>query len=473
MKHLLLLAVVTVAFQAIGTSAIDTILFKQHGSIQYSDDVLSNDIIEQLKLDMSLSEQQSHRGHITVDNNIFQRIKDAAGSAVDIDDIIDADTGGVKLQTRFIDQSTQPHVDRYHHNNEVVDDDVMFVALDSNPDAHFTHGDSSIPAVAGRLFRFNGSIKHRTTFNGGNPIRLLGPFSTKNFASVGVGCPADGICIDDANMITGVGTLTACRDGEECYEPFDDSTVGCPINGVCVTISGMTGVFEGIGDGNPCSNSDPDSDCYVCTSCSTKVFVTSETYQGDLGGISGADAKCQERACSAGLVGNYKAWLSDQTSNPANDFVQSASSYLVVINVPAASRIASDFADLTDGSLDRVINRDENGDIINSGNFNVWTNTKPDGSQNGSGDCNDWSSNDGSFSGQLGDINASDITWTNGQTINNPQSCDNFARLYCFQQDFAGTYFIVCQVVYVYVYTKKSLFVQTHAQHPALHLALR
>ena len=188
MKHLLLLAVVIVAFQAIATSAIDTILFKQHGSIQYSDDVLSNDIIEQLKLDMSLSDseqQQSHRGHITVDNNIFQHIKDAAGSECSIDDIIDANTGGVKLQTRFINESTQPHVDRYHHNGKVVVDDVMFVALDSNPDAHFTHGDSSIPAVAGRLFRFNGSIKHGTTFNGGNPIRLLGPFSTKNFASVG------------------------------------------------------------------------------------------------------------------------------------------------------------------------------------------------------------------------------------------------------------------------------------------------
>ena len=166
MKLLPLLAVVTIAFQAIATSAIDTILFKQHGSIQYSDGVLSNDTIEQLKLDMSLSEQQkSHRGHITVDHNIFQLIKDAAGSAIDIDDIIDTNTGGVKLQTRFINQSTQPHVDRYHHNGEVVDDDVMFVALDSNPDAHFTHGDSSIPAVAGRLFRFNGSIKHGTTFN--------------------------------------------------------------------------------------------------------------------------------------------------------------------------------------------------------------------------------------------------------------------------------------------------------------------
>lgn len=181
-----LLAIVTITFQAIATSAIDTV-FKQYGSISYSDDVLSKDIIEQLKHSISLSEQQqSHRGHITVDNNIVQRIKDAAGSECSIDDIIDANnTGGVKLQTRFINQSTQPHVDRYHHNGKVVDDDVMFVALDSNPEAYFTHGDSSIPTVAGRLIRFNGSIKHGTTFDGGNPIRLLGPFSTKNFASVG------------------------------------------------------------------------------------------------------------------------------------------------------------------------------------------------------------------------------------------------------------------------------------------------
>lgn len=60
------------------------------------------------------------------------------------------------------------------------------------------------------------------------------------------------------------------------------------------------------------------------------MFVTSETYQGDLGGISGANEKCQELACSAGLVGNYIAWLSDETSNPANDFVTFRDSYYVV-----------------------------------------------------------------------------------------------------------------------------------------------
>ena len=90
MKLLPLLAVIIVAFQAIATSAIDTILFKQHGSIEYSDDVLSNDTIEQLKHSISLSEQQqSHRGHVMVDHNIFQRIKDVAGSAIDINDLIE------------------------------------------------------------------------------------------------------------------------------------------------------------------------------------------------------------------------------------------------------------------------------------------------------------------------------------------------------------------------------------------------
>jgi len=405
---------------------------------------------------MSLSEQQkSHRGHITVDNNIFQRIKDVAGSAIDIDidDLIDANTGGVKLQTRFIDQSTQPHVDRYHHNGEVVDDDVMFVALDSNPDAHFTHGDSSIPAVAGRLFRFNGSIKHGTTFNGGNPIRLLGPFSTKNFASVGLSsCPLEGICIDSANMITGVGTTTACNlSSEECYESFDDSTVGCPINGngVCVTISGMAGVFDGIGDGNPCSNSDPDSDCYVCTSCSKKVFVTSETYQGDLGGVSGANAKCQELACSAGLVGNFKAWISDETSNPANanTFFQSASFYFLVTNLFVTFTIAGDFADLTDGTIINPINRDENGDLV-SGNLNVWTNTNTDGTTFGIGsDCMNWNSNSPDNEAQVGDASATNNEWTlKGKVSIGELSCDQEARLYCFQQDDTGTYFIVCQV---------------------------
>src|SRR5215212_6677746 len=41
------------------------------------------------------------------------------------------------------------------------------------------------------------------------------------------------------------------------------------------------------------------------------VFLSSITYDGNLGGLSGADAKCQGLAAVAGLPGIYKAWLSD------------------------------------------------------------------------------------------------------------------------------------------------------------------
>ena len=40
------------------------------------------------------------------------------------------------------------------------------------------------------------------------------------------------------------------------------------------------------------------------------VFKTSTRYVGyDLGGLSGADDKCQQRALAAGLSGTYKAWF--------------------------------------------------------------------------------------------------------------------------------------------------------------------
>ena len=60
-------------------------------------------------------------------------------------------------------------------------------------------------------------------------------------------------------------------------------------------------------------------DIALCTGtgkCSTTVFTTSTTQNGDLGGLSGADALCQDLADSAGLSGTYLAWLAD--ANPGN-----------------------------------------------------------------------------------------------------------------------------------------------------------
>jgi hypothetical protein len=48
------------------------------------------------------------------------------------------------------------------------------------------------------------------------------------------------------------------------------------------------------------------------------MFVTSQTFMGDFGGIDGADAKCQEAASATGLGGTFIAFLSTN-SVPAKD----------------------------------------------------------------------------------------------------------------------------------------------------------
>ena len=53
------------------------------------------------------------------------------------------------------------------------------------------------------------------------------------------------------------------------------------------------------------------------------VFVTSEIYNGALGGLAGADAKCQERADVARRSGTFKAWLSDRTASVEDRFDRS------------------------------------------------------------------------------------------------------------------------------------------------------
>jgi len=47
-----------------------------------------------------------------------------------------------------------------------------------------------------------------------------------------------------------------------------------------------------------------------------KVFVSSQTYVGNLGGVAGADSLCQGLATAAGLTGTFKAFLSDSGVNP-------------------------------------------------------------------------------------------------------------------------------------------------------------
>lgn len=127
---------------------------------------------------------------------------------------------------------------------------------------------------------------------------------------------------------------------------------------------------------------------------SSIVFVTSQTFDGNLGGLTGADAKCQTLAEAAGLGGLYKAWLSDSTGSPITRFVQSQGSYALVDD----TIVANDWADLTDGTLAAPITVDENGSPIDYLNWRwTWSNTNVGGTTaSPHWSCNNWSSSSSS-----------------------------------------------------------------------------
>jgi hypothetical protein len=191
----------------------------------------------------------------------------------------------------------------------------------------------------------------------------------------------------------------------------------------------------------------------ACGACRT--FVTSTGYDGQLDGLSGADAKCLARAAAVNLpgatiTGNYKAWLSDSTDSPSTRFrcTQASCSTQGYVLVDGATVVANDWADLTTcdpgngACLAHAINYTELG-FRNHGETNVWTHTNTDGTAGGVGNvhCQNWSTNAHDQSGDFAIPAAGfrpdgtgDVTWTRYGA----EPCGPFAvfgiQLYCFQQ---------------------------------------
>eukprot|EP00978_Attheya_sp_CCMP212_P021561 scaffold63092_cov45-Attheya_sp.AAC.1 len=72
--------------------------------------------------------------------------------------------------------------------------------MNTNEDAYFDHGDTSVPIVEGSLVHFQGGKPHNTVVNSGF-VNMLGPFDIMGFKSVGNGnsnsCNNDARCCDE------------------------------------------------------------------------------------------------------------------------------------------------------------------------------------------------------------------------------------------------------------------------------------
>lgn len=193
----------------------------------------------------------------------------------------------------------------------------------------------------------------------------------------------------------------------------------------------------------------------ACTENQTpkRVFVTSTKYNGNLGGLYGADTKCQERANAANLGGIWKAWLSSQTISSSSRLNHSNFPYKLL----NGTIIANDWTQLisTDKTIFAPINFSELKTIVND---HVWTNTNDIGGIRNitpENTCFSWTSASSSYGGFVGDsrLTYQIVTWTDptntvithlfnqwtdaqgvGSGYNDYSYCNNSLPLYCFEQ---------------------------------------
>lgn len=158
------------------------------------------------------------------------------------------------------------------------------------------------------------------------------------------------------------------------------------------------------------------------------VFVTFNSFRvTDLGGVLGADQICNDRAAASGLLGDFKAWLSDSNSSPATRFNRSGQDYVL----PGGTVIAQGWADLTDGVLLAPINETETGTepIGAANNLTQWTGSTTAGESSGFS-CEDWTNGDTNVFATIGESFSADFRWSDADA----DICFGAKHLYCFEQ---------------------------------------
>lgn len=154
---------------------------------------------------------------------------------------------------------------------------------------------------------------------------------------------------------------------------------------------------------------------------SHKIIFLSATYNGSLGGLAGADAKCQTEANNASLSGTFKAFLSDSTTNVKDRLFHNTGPY----KRKDGALIANDWDALISGSIDNAINIKADGSSSDGG---VWTGTTTTFTTGAH--CSDWTDNSPFASGKAGLTTGVGSAWVD----NSSPTCNIPGSLYCVEQ---------------------------------------
>ncbi len=157
------------------------------------------------------------------------------------------------------------------------------------------------------------------------------------------------------------------------------------------------------------------------------VFVTAMAFDGDLGGIAGADAICNDDAQIAALPGHYVAWLSTNETD-AIDRLAGARGWVRPDGLPFADR-PSDMA-ASKVFYPPVVTEMNTFPPVRE----VWTATAADGRFNpDGGDCDGWTSADSDLTGGNGTSVGGSVAFTDNRGAS--ASCDTPRSILCFGLD--------------------------------------
>jgi hypothetical protein len=238
------------------------------------------------------------------------------------------------------------------------------------------------------------------------------------------------LALSACNALTGASDLSTCTTCDEV--PGVDAAIraDAKVPEASVLDGALRDVREAAAPADTGTAADAGAEagngCQGAAACPRIVFVTSATYQGNLGGIAGADAKCQAAADASLIVGvkarTFRAWVSTSASSVSTRLTHGTQAYLRVDEIV----VASDWTDLTNGTIQAPIHVDEQGDQQNSG---AGTATDSAGADFTGSACGDFTSSLIGTKGTRGNVGGSGGGWSSG----GDDDCSTPDHLYCVE----------------------------------------
>jgi len=252
-------------------------------------------------------------------------------------------------------------------------------------------------------------------------------------------CAAGSTC-QYAQCVSACATpLLSCSN--RCVDVQSD-VANCGACGhVCPMIAGADSLCENGRCTLACHGATSNCDGDVSNGCETlldhchkRVFVSSAVYTGNLGGLAGADSKCQALADAAMLGGSYKAWMSDEAIPARDRLTHSADSYVL----PSGQEIAANWSALV-SFITHPIDETEGRELPAatpgiggpcSESPAVMTGTFGDGTIDQASTCNNWTDDGSSSLVGIGNTDYASL-WTAHCAAD---WCDIPMHIYCFEQ---------------------------------------